>query len=94
MMREVLFICLTIFSFKSVMANNPELVIGEERVEPGIVYIFEGAIKDHVMPMSMHLSENETHVHIEARANWDSKMFLKALFLVDLFLICILMQKS
>ena len=73
MMREVLFICLTIFSFKSVMANNPELVIGEERVEPGIVYIFEGAIKDHVMPMSMHLSENETHVHIEARVNWDSK---------------------
>ena len=55
------------------MANNPELVIGEERVEPGIVYIFEGAIKDHVMPMSMHLSENETHVHIEARVNWDSK---------------------
>ena len=72
-MREVLFICLTIFSLKSVMANNPELVIGEERVEPGIVYIFEGAIKDHVMPMSMHLSENETHVHIEARVNWDSK---------------------
>ena len=74
MMREVLFICLIIlFSLKSVVANNPELVIGEERVEPGIVYIFEGAIKDHVMPMSMHLSENETHVHIEARVNWDSK---------------------
>ena len=74
MMRVVLFICLTIlFSLKSVVANNPELVIGEERVEPGIVYIFEGAIKDHVMPMSMHLSENETHVHIEARVNWDSK---------------------
>ena len=51
--------------------NNPELVIGEERVEPGIIFIFEGAIKDHIMPSNMHLSENETHVHIEARVNWD-----------------------
>ena len=65
MMRVVLFICLALLlSLKSLIANNPELVIGEERVEPGIVFIFEGAIKDHVMPMSMHLSENETHVHI------------------------------
>ena len=74
MMRGVLFICLALLlSLKSLIANNPELVIGEERVEPGIVFIFEGAIKDHVMPMSMHLSENETHVHIEARVNWDTK---------------------
>ena len=73
-MRGVLFICLALLlSFKSLIANNPELVIGEERVEPGIVFIFEGAIKDLVMPMSMHLSENETHVHIEARVNWDTK---------------------
>ncbi|OUW60631.1 MAG: hypothetical protein CBD58_04455 [bacterium TMED198] len=49
----------------------PELVIGEERVKPGIVFIFEGAIKDHVMPMAMHLAENQTNVHIEARVNWD-----------------------
>jgi len=54
-------------------ANALELVIGEKRVEPGIVFIFEGAIKDHVMPISMHLAENETHVHIEARVNWDEK---------------------
>ena len=51
----------------------PELVIGERRVEPGIVFIFEGAIKDHVMPMSMHLSESQTNVHIEARVNWDER---------------------
>tara|TARA_B100001778_G_C18414070_1_gene550237 strand:+ start:173 stop:715 length:543 start_codon:yes stop_codon:yes gene_type:complete len=51
----------------------PELVIAEERVEPGIVFIFEGAIKDHVMPMMMHLSENQTNIHIEARVNWDTK---------------------
>ena len=46
-----------------------ELVIGEKRIEPGVVFIFEGAIKDHVMPMGMHLDENQTHVHIEARVN-------------------------
>ncbi|MEM8844166.1 MAG: iron transporter [Pseudomonadota bacterium] len=47
-----------------------ELVIGEEEVDPGIVFIFEGAIKDHVMPDSMHLPEDQTNVHIEARVNW------------------------
>ena len=40
-----------------------ELVIGEETIEPGIVFIFEGAIKDHVMPNGMHLNENETNIH-------------------------------
>jgi len=49
----------------------PELVIGEERVEPGIIFIFEGAVKDHIMPMGMHLSEDQTNIHIEARVNWD-----------------------
>ena len=50
-----------------------ELIIGEERVEPGIVFIFEGAVKDHVMPSGMHLKEAETNIHIEARVNWDTK---------------------
>ena len=50
-----------------------ELIIGEERVEPGIVFIFEGAIKDHVVPTSLHLPENETNIHIEARVNWDTE---------------------
>ena len=54
-------------------SSNPELVIGEERIEPGIVFIFEGAIKDHIMPAMMHLSEKETNIHIEARVNWDVK---------------------
>ena len=49
-----------------------ELVIGEERVEPGIVFIFEGAIKDVIIPESNNLSVNETNIHIEARVNWDS----------------------
>lgn len=49
-----------------------ELVIGEERIKPGIILIFEGAIKDKVYPHHLHLSEDNTHVHLEARVNWDS----------------------
>lgn len=48
-----------------------ELVLGEERFYPGIVLIFEGAVRDRVSPMQAHLAEELTNVHIEARANWD-----------------------
>lgn len=48
-----------------------ELVIGEERLDPGIVFIFEGAIKDQIYPEALHLKEEETNIHIEARVNWD-----------------------
>jgi uncharacterized protein involved in high-affinity Fe2+ transport len=61
-----------ILSITSFFQFPTELIIGQERVEPGIVFIFEGAIKDHVTPTSLHLPENETHVHIEARVNWDT----------------------
>ena len=50
---------------------SQELIIGKETVDPGIVFIFEGAVKDHVIPIGMHLKENETNIHIEARVNWD-----------------------
>ena len=50
--------------------HGQELVLGEETVEPGIVLIFEGAVRDHVVPTAQHLPERETDVHIEARANW------------------------
>jgi len=59
-----------LFIFSFLMAA-PELVIGEKRIEPGIIFIFEGAVKDHVMPMGIHLDEDQTNVHIEARVNWD-----------------------
>ena len=52
---------------------SQELIIGEERVDPGIVFIFEGAVKDYVMPSGMHLKEAQTNIHIEARVNWDTK---------------------
>ena len=51
---------------------SQELIIGEETVNPGIVFIFEGAVKDHVMPEGMHLKETQTNIHIEARVNWDT----------------------
>ena len=50
-----------------------EMVIGEKRVAPGIIYIFEGAVKDDVSPKALHLPENQTHIHIEARVNWDKQ---------------------
>lgn len=47
-----------------------ELIIGEETVHPGIVFIFEAAVRDDVMPNVQHLSEGATDIHIEARVNW------------------------
>ena len=65
-MKNLIFIISILFVYSAhSQMSNPELVIGEERVDPGIIFIFEGAIKDHVMPEGMHLSENETNVHIE-----------------------------
>ena len=49
-----------------------ELIIGEVTKEPGIKFIFEGAIKDKIYPDLLHLTENETNIHIEARVNWDT----------------------
>jgi len=67
-MKNTIYAFILIFNL---LFPAPELVIGEERIEPGIVFIFEGAVKDHIMPMGMHLEEEQTHVHIEARVNWD-----------------------
>ena len=66
------FICL-LFILNLNFSLSQELIIGEERVEPGIVFIFEGAVKHHVMPSGMHLKEEQTNIHIEARVNWDTK---------------------
>ena len=59
-----------LFLTKASTALSIELVIGTERLEPGITFVFEGAIKDHIIPSAHHLAEEQTHVHIEARANW------------------------
>ncbi len=64
-------ISLSICLFMTVNSFSQELIIGEERIEPGIILIFEGAVKDVVMPESNNLSVEQTNVHIEARVNWD-----------------------
>ena len=69
-MKKLLYL---IFILNLNFSVSQELIIGEETVGPGIVFIFEGAIKDHIMPQSMHLREDETNIHIEARVNWDIK---------------------
>ena len=69
-MKKLFFYLLIIFGFN--ISTSQELIIGEETVTPGIVFIFEGAVKDHVMPAGMHLKENQTNIHIEARVNWDT----------------------
>ena len=68
------YILITILSI--VISNSlisQELIIGEERVKPGIVFIFEGAIKDKVYPENYNLTEELADVHIEARVNWDTQ---------------------
>ena len=57
--------------------HSPELIIGEEKIPPGIIVIFEGAVKDKIHPSSLHLPESQTDVHIEARVNWDSEKIPK-----------------
>ena len=65
-------IFLSIFFVSIINLNSQELIVGEERLEPGVVFIFEGAIKDIVYPESINLAEDETNIHIEARVNWDT----------------------
>ncbi|MBM23491.1 MAG: hypothetical protein CMD78_04400 [Gammaproteobacteria bacterium] len=48
----------------------PEMIIGEETIDPGIHLIFECGIKDDIAPNAFFLDENETDVHIEMLANW------------------------
>ena len=69
-MKKIFFYLLIIFGLNT--GSSQELIIGEETITPGIVFIFEGAVKDHVMPEGMHLKENQTNIHIEARVNWDT----------------------
>ena len=65
------FLIAFIYSFSTVAE---ELVIGIERIEPGIIFIFEGAIKDTIYPSSLHLTEKNTQIHIE-RVSGTQKIF-------------------
>lgn len=67
-----LLIAATLFLISTAPALAQELIIGERIVEPGIHFIFEGAVKDDVNPYGINLEESRTDVHIEARVNWAS----------------------
>ena len=45
-----LFFSLSIYILFISNSFGQELIIGEERIEPGIILIFEGAIKDVIVP--------------------------------------------
>ena len=62
--------CIGLFLAVAAPAQAQELVIGEVTIQPGITFIFEGAVRDYVEPLEQNLVENWTHVHIEARVNW------------------------
>lgn len=63
------FICMAL-----ALADVPdEMIIGEAVMPPGIRFIFEGAIKDDVVPAGLHLAESATDIHIEARVFWDTE---------------------
>ena len=69
-MRSIFFYLSFLFFLKT---YSQELIIGSESIEPGIEIIFEGAIKDVIIPVNTNLNQDQTNVHIEARVNWDSK---------------------
>jgi len=58
----------TIF-FNSIL-NAEEMIIGEEKIDPGIELVFEGAIKDDISPKEFYLSEQNSDIHIEVLATW------------------------
>ena len=72
------------FSIFLLFSNTPELIIGKKVVDPGIVFIFEGAIKDEIHPKSLHLAEDEANVHLEARVNWDIENIPKGVMGLDI----------
>jgi len=60
----------TLTIFLNSILNAEEMIIGEEKIDPGIELIFEGAIKDDISPKEFYLSEQKSDIHIEALATW------------------------
>ena len=69
-MRSIIFCLSFLFFFKTF---SQELIIGSEYIEPGLEIIFEGAIKDVIIPINTNLNQDQTNIHIEARVNWGNK---------------------
>jgi len=66
---KYLFLFFFIIFLNSIL-NAEEMIIGEEKIDPGIDLIFEGAIKDNIFPEEFYLSEKKSDIHIEALATW------------------------
>ena len=66
---KYLFLFFFIIFLNSIL-NAEEMIIGEEKIDPGIELIFEGAIKDDISPKEFYLSEQKSDIHIEALATW------------------------
>lgn len=49
-----------------------EMLIGTGSIQPGVDLIFEGGVKDDIIPNEFYLSENETDIHLEVLANWSN----------------------
>ena len=49
-----------------------EMIIGKEKIKPGIAITFEAAPKDTIHPKGLHLGEGATDIHIEMLANWSA----------------------
>ena len=59
-----------VFIFFCINVLTEEMIIGSERIDPGIKIVFEAAPKDTVFPEKFYLAESETDIHIEMLANW------------------------
>ena len=67
------FVTTAVLSLYAAQVQAIELIIGKETLSPGVVFIFEGAIKDAIEPPSQHLALDQTDVHIEALVNWGAQ---------------------
>lgn len=61
---------LVLIMLMSVPVQAQEMIIGEEVIEPGIQFVFEGAPKDDVTPHDQNLAEDKTDVHLEVLTTW------------------------
>ena len=70
MQKHISFFLLLIASL-NISGELPEMILGNEKIEPGINLVFEGAIKDDVFPSSVFGSEEDSDIHLEVLANWN-----------------------
>ena len=74
-----------IFSVFLFFFNSPELIIGKEKVDPGIVFIFEGAVKDNTYPRSRQFFYAKYFLY-SGLANYKLKNYRLARSNLDIFL--------